>query len=518
MNTEKTLKNSIISIISEVLSLLLSFAGRRIFVHFLDIEFLGYQSLFGNIFSLLSVAELGIGSIISFHLFKELAEDNREEIGKLMYLYKWIYRLIAAVVLTLGLICAFAVPYIAKGATASRGYLYTIYFMQLGNIVAGYFLSYRRAIYIANQKEYKCVQVDLYKTLVIQIVQVASLALFRSYLIYLSIQIAGSIAANVIIAHGTNRDYPYLNQKYEITLSDLRRRNMFSDVRNFIVHKICNAIYGGTDNIIISAFCGVRMVALYGNYYLLQTGVLQILFYKLLNPVRATIGNIIYGNRSKAELWGQFEIFDVFSFFFASYIALGFLLFFQPAIQIWMGKQYLLPMSFVAAYSFTIYFGAVWELVYKYRSVFGDYAQDRNCMLLSAILNIAVSVTLVRVWGVTGVQLGTLAAFFPIAYGRIRFVVRGFFGKSIRKYLTRHALLSLAVLAEALLAYVLTKNAPITVLGLARRAAVWAVLPGAVGVLIYGKSPYFKGLCQYFKNALAIIKKKLTTFKMKGKA
>ena len=48
---------------------------------FLNIEYLGYQSVFGNVFSILSVAELGIGGIISFHLYREIVMDNKWEKG-----------------------------------------------------------------------------------------------------------------------------------------------------------------------------------------------------------------------------------------------------------------------------------------------------------------------------------------------------------------------------------------------------------------------------------------------------
>ena len=509
MNTEKTLKNSVISIAAEVCSLLLQFIGRRIFVRFLDIEFLGYQSLFGNIFSILSVAELGVGGIIAFHLYGELVRGNREEIGKLMYLYKWIYRIIAAAVLIGGILCAAAVPHVARGAKAGNGYLYLIYFLQLGNIVAGYFLSYRRTIYIANQREYKCVQVDLGKVLLVQIAQILSLALFRSYIVYLGIQIAGNMLANWIIARRTDRDYPFLRGKYRIRRSDIQKRNLAADMRNFVAHKISYAVYGGTDNIVISAFCGVRSVALYGNYYLLQQGVMAVLFYKLLNPVQATIGNIVYSDRGRDALWRQFEVLDVFSFFFASYIGMGFLLFLQPVIRIWMGAEYLLPASFVIALSVTLYFDSVWEIVYKYRNVFGDYAQDRGCMMLSAALNVAVSIACVRRWGITGVQIGTLIGFFPIAYGRIRFVVRGYFGKPLGRYFARHLLLFAAVLLEGMLAHRLTRNMPVTPGGLALRAAVWAVLPGLMGLLIHGRNPRFREMCGYFSKMLAILRNKI---------
>ena len=510
MNTEKTFKNSIISVIGQILTLLLQFINRRVFVMFLDIEYLGYQSVFGNIFSILSVAELGIGGIISFHLYREIVTDNKREIGKLMYLYKWVYRIIAAIVTVLGLVSCIFVPYIVKDSTRSVGYLYIVYFLQLASIVAGYFLSYRRTIYAADQKEYVTVEIDFFANLIVQVVQLGLLVIFKNYLLYLAIQLSITLFANVLIMLKSNKDYPYLKEKYKITREDINRRNMIPDIKNLLIHKIAGAVYGGTDNIIISAICGIKDVALYGNYFVLKTGVLNVLFYRLLNPVQAAIGNIVYSDRRKDELWNQFEMFDVFSYFFASYISAGFLVFFQPAIQVWLGStEYLLPYSFVIAFSLTIYLLSVWEIVYKYRSVFGDYKQDRNCMLLSAILNIIVSVALAKPLGVTGVQIGTFVAFLPIAYGRIRFVVGGFFGQSVKKYLLKHAGLFAVVLVEGAAVYLLTRNMPITVVGILLRFLVWGTVPLAINLLIYFRNPHFKDMCGYFKNLLNILLDKI---------
>ncbi len=499
MNSKKMIKNSIISFVAQVLSMILQFVNRRIFVMFLDIEYLGYQSVFGNVFSILSVAELGIGGIISFHLYREIVTDNKQEIGKLMYLYKWVYRIIAAVVTILGLMACVFVPYVVKDANRDISYLYVVYFLQLASTIAGYFLSYRRTIYAADQKEYKTVEIDLLTNVVVQVVQLVMLAIFRNYLLYLAIQLSTSLIANFIILYKTNRDYPYLKEKYTVTMEDIRKRNMIPDVRNFLVHKIAYAVYGGTDNIVISSICGIRYVALYGNYYILQKGVLGVFFYRLLNPFQATIGNIVYSDRNKDELWKQFEMFDVFSFFFASYICFGFLIFFQSAIQIWMGStNYLLPDMFVIVCSLTIYLTSVWEIVYKYRSVFGDYRQDRNCMLLSAVLNVVISITLAYKLGVVGVQIGTFFAFLPVAYGRIRFVVGYYFKKSVRKYLTKHLLLFGVVLVESLVIYLIIREMPVTAWGLLQRVLVWIVVPSVVNILIYFRNPHFKNLCNYF--------------------
>lgn len=504
-NTEKTLKNSIISVTAQIITFLLQFINRRVFVMFLDIEYLGYQTLFSNVFSLLSVAELGIGNIISFHLYKEVADGNKEEIGKLMYLYKWLYRIVACMVLVAGVGCSFFLPYFVKDATASWSYLYLVYFIQLASVVAGYFLSYRRTIYVATQQEYKCLQIDLYTNIVVQLAQLVLLALLHNYIVYLCLQLSTTIIANIFIALKSNKEYPYLKEKYQITKEDIEKRNMLSDMKNFLIHQISYAVWGGTDNIIISAFCGVRTVGLYGNYTLVQRGVMQVAFYKLLNPVQATIGNIVYSGRNKQDLWEQFEMLDVFSFFFASYIGLGFFIFYQPFIQLWMGAEYLLSNTFVVLFSVTIYLEAVFEIVYKYRTAFGDYRQDRNFMMASAILNIAISIPAAQLWGVAGAQFGTLVAFVPIALGRIRFVVKNYFGQSMSKYLFKHFWLLMLEIAEGVVCFFITKNMPVSILGMIERGMVWLIVPLVVNTLVYFRNPYFKRMVEYFKRMLNMI-------------
>ena len=67
-------KNSILNIISNlfviILQIVLAFVVRFIFVKVLNEQYLGVQGLFTNIISMLSLAELGIGTAISFILYK----------------------------------------------------------------------------------------------------------------------------------------------------------------------------------------------------------------------------------------------------------------------------------------------------------------------------------------------------------------------------------------------------------------------------------------------------------------
>ena len=59
-----------------VLSLILAFFSRKVFLDCLGAEFIGLTGMLMNIMSFLSVAELGIGTSIVYFLYKPLQEDN----------------------------------------------------------------------------------------------------------------------------------------------------------------------------------------------------------------------------------------------------------------------------------------------------------------------------------------------------------------------------------------------------------------------------------------------------------
>ena len=64
--TQNSTRNIIFSLGSMLVSTILTFANRTVFIHSLGLNYLGLNGLYSNILSFLSIAELGIGNAISF--------------------------------------------------------------------------------------------------------------------------------------------------------------------------------------------------------------------------------------------------------------------------------------------------------------------------------------------------------------------------------------------------------------------------------------------------------------------
>lgn len=98
-----TLRNSSVSMFCQLATSVLSFINRTFFIYFLNVEYLGLNGLFSNILSMLSLAELGIGTAIIYKLYKPIAEKDVKKIQALMNFYKNAYQVIGIIILIIGI-------------------------------------------------------------------------------------------------------------------------------------------------------------------------------------------------------------------------------------------------------------------------------------------------------------------------------------------------------------------------------------------------------------------------------
>ena len=101
---KNTTINSTIALTSKVLTFVLQFICRTVFIRVLSTEYLGVNGLFTNILTMLSFAELGIGNAIIFKLYKPIADNDEEKIKNYMKFYQKAYFLLGIIILTIGIL------------------------------------------------------------------------------------------------------------------------------------------------------------------------------------------------------------------------------------------------------------------------------------------------------------------------------------------------------------------------------------------------------------------------------
>ncbi len=156
--TTYTIMNFASSIGGQFITLLMQFIVRTVFIATLGKSYLGISSLFSNILSMLSLAELGVGSAILFKLYKPIAEEDHHRIALLMKFYKRIYQAIGIAVFVIGLCLIPFLPKLIKNydrLTQLHINAVLVFVLFLFKSAASYFFfAYKSAIIKAHQKAY----------------------------------------------------------------------------------------------------------------------------------------------------------------------------------------------------------------------------------------------------------------------------------------------------------------------------------------------------------------------------
>ena len=96
--TAKSIKNAKVALIFYFINIVLQFFSRKVFLDYLGAEVLGLNTTAQNLLGFLNLAELGIGSAISYALYRPLFNKDSQTINEIVSVQGWLYRKVAVVV------------------------------------------------------------------------------------------------------------------------------------------------------------------------------------------------------------------------------------------------------------------------------------------------------------------------------------------------------------------------------------------------------------------------------------
>ena len=408
---KRSFANSSFSLLYKGIDAIMGFVLRTIFINTLGKTYLGLSGLFANILTVLSLIELGIGGAIVYALYEPLAQDNKPKIAALMQLYKKAYTIIGVLVSAIGLCLTPLLKYVLNLPQNVDG-IYIIYWLTIANTAVTYFFSYKRSLLLADQRsDINSKNLILYRFTRFFIL-IATMYLTKNYFLYLLLDFINSLASNIHVSILVNKRYDYLKTEMTIPIERVEKRNIIKYISSGILFKMGQTVVNSTDNILISAFLGTILIALYSNYGMI-IGNLEVIIYLVFNGITASIGNyVVCSDEEKAESLFKKVFFANFCVSFISSVCLLGLL--SPFIQLWAGTDYLLSNETVLVLIINYYIVTLQKTCDCFMSAVGEmFYKNRYRGLVEAIVNLSISLFLVKCTnlGITGVFLGTTACF-----------------------------------------------------------------------------------------------------------
>ncbi|MBJ7670816.1 lipopolysaccharide biosynthesis protein [Weissella confusa] len=414
--TKAVIVNSSFAVIAQFLNLFLSFIVRTLLIKLLGSEVNGLNGLFSNIVNILSFAELGIGSAISYSLYKPLAEGDRVQVAAIMALFKRVYNGVAAFIALVGILLSFFVQVFIHGSTGSVGNVQVAFLLFIANVVFSYMMSYKRTLLIANQQGYVDSLNRMIFTFGSQTLQIIGLLILPDYYIFLIIQALSTIVSNLPIIGRVNREFPYLSEMKNNSVKSETVLYLKKNVAGMLSFKVGNIVIVGTDNIILSSFLGLHAVGMYANYTLIITGLVSLLN-SVVNAITSSIGNLANGGNpvKERQVFLQFNMVNALLSFA---VALGLIILFPFFISAWLGKYFVLSNFITLIIVINFFVGQLRNGLINYLNAYGLYWQQRYKSVIEATMNLVVSLILVMFTplGIAGVLLGTLSSYLLVDF------------------------------------------------------------------------------------------------------
>lgn len=497
------LKNSALNFASgflgRVLAILLNFAVRTIFIYCLNEAYLSVNGLYSNILTVLSLAELGFGSAMVYRMYAPVAVKDYQKTAALLQFYKKIYIIIGVVIFLLGLCVIPFMDYIIKDKPDISGLtLYYILFL-VNTSISYWFSSYKASVLYADQKEYIKTNVQNTMAILQSGLQIVLLLLFRKYLLYLLIQLAGNIFLNLYVAHLVDKRYPEIQTYQGASLSAEERVQIRKDTEALVLSRFGHVALNGTDNIIISAVVGVLWVGRLSNYTLICDSVTSVLC-QITAAITGSLGNF-FATEDKHAGYALFKKVEFLNFWLYGFSFIALVTLLDPFVQIWAGERFVLGLPISIAIAINFFVAGYMNTLWVFRSTIGLFKQGKFRPILVAILNIILSIFLGKLWGVFGVLFATFLSraaislwYDPLILHRYGFEVscKPFFARYFRRVL----LLTTILIVMLAIRYVVLSSAT-TVLRFAVMTMFTAIVPNAIFWLAYHRCEeyaYFRSI------------------------
>ena len=448
---KNTKRNIIASMISRLVIIVLPFVNRTAILWILGAEYTGLGSLFKSILQVLNIAELGFNTAIVYSLYEPMANHNEDKIRQLVSMFRKIYHIVGCVVLCGGLMAMPFLTKLIKGSYPNDINIYLLFGLYLINSALSYYLfAYKECLLIADQRRDIADYIRTFANIATNLLQFVVLLLTHNFYCYLVAAIIGTITTNILIHIATKKRYSfYYDQKGKIVIPE----SMKKQVKGLLVDRLGDTCRNSFDNVIITAFFGLTLTAIYGNYYYIYSA-LYMMMLVICNAMGASVGNSIV-KESAEKNYNNLELFTYIFSWVAGWCTVCLVCLYQPFMRVWVGDELLLSEHNMFLFCVYFYVINMTNIRNQYISGTGIWWKLKVPCIVEALANLSLNIVLGKLFGVSGVIIATIITIFFLNFTwRTSILFKEYFvGHSFGKYMVRYLYYMFVTMAACAITY-----------------------------------------------------------------
>ena len=452
--TKNATRNIIFGVLLKIYQIAMPFFIRTAMIYYMGVEYLGLDSLFTSILQVLNMAELGVSSAMVYGMYKPIAEDDENTICALLKLYRTYYRIIGLVIGVVGACLTPIIPILIKSNLPNGLNIYVLYWMNLITTVFSYWLlAYKMALFQAHQRIDVVSKISIITYSIRYFLQLFIIIVVKNYYLYLIAMLMTQILTNIFTAIQATKIYPNYKPKGYLEKENIKIINQ--RIKDLFTSKLGSVIVNSADTIVISTFLGLTVLAVYQNYYYILTSIIGLVTI-IFNACTAGIGNSMI-IETKEKNFNDLKKFTFLIVWIAGFCTCCFLCLYQPFMEIWVGKRYMLSQSAVICFCIYYFVYEVNQLLNTYKDAAGIWHEDRYRPLVTAISNLIMNIILVQFCDIFGVLLSTVLSTLCIG---MPWLLHNLFTvlfdySQLKEYLNKILKYTIIVILSCLLSYII---------------------------------------------------------------
>lgn len=409
----KSIKNVVYGLAGQIILFALGILIPRFILKNYSDEANGLLNAINQIFTYLALIEAGIGQATVQALYKPVVEKDHSSISAIMSATQRYYRklifLYAGTVILLAFVYPLVVTIEDTAVIRFFGSTYWAVFLLIllqgaSGVITFYSVATYKQLFIADGQNYVVSNLTTLTQILV--------ALAKLILINMAANIVCLQAAYLLINAGVAVLYWYMfRKKYrQIDFKAKPDETALAQKNSFLIHEISNAVFSGTDIVLLSIFCDFRIASVYAVYSLVFSALNQ-LIYQVHNGCFYILGQSYSKDReSYPHIHDAYDTLYVALVF--TFITVAFLLI-NPFVELYTSD--VSNMNYVDPYLPMLF--ALIQLLSCCRitasnliKIAGYAKKTISRSIAETIINLTVSVVLVQFMGIYGVLLGTIAA------------------------------------------------------------------------------------------------------------
>lgn len=404
--SKKMFLNIIWGMLYQVVTVICNFILPRFFISAYGSEVNGLVSSINQFMLLITLCECGIGAVVQSAMYKPLADKDDKFLSQIIVSANRFFRKIIYILISYTIVLVAIYPFISN---SSFDFLYTsglIIILSFSYFVQHYvFLTYKMLL-SADQLAFLHLMLH---SVVLIINTVVSVILIK---MNCSVHIVKLVSSFIFLLQPVILKM-YVDRKYNINLKVKLDGEPIRQKWNGFAQHIATVVLNNTATVILTMFSTLSNVSIYSVYFLVVHGIKSLLN-SMLSGIQAMFGNMYAKNEIK-ELTDSFNLTTwLFNLVvIIVYVTAGIVL--VPFVSVYTkgitDADYIQPLfSFLMTLAFAMYCIRIPYNLLVFAA--GRYKETQLSSIIEAILNIIVSVVLVKFYGLCGVAIGTFVAMF----------------------------------------------------------------------------------------------------------